>query len=98
VRADAGLFDIAMVNAEDGWAVGTTWARAIATPLLLHWNGATWTPFSTDGHDPLYDIHMTSADDGWITGQLLSGGFWLRYSRAEAVGTVLVPFAAKSSD
>lgn len=60
--SDAALYQITMIDANDGWAVGTA-------GMMLRWDGAQWKV-----HEPsitgetLTSVAMASADMGWAVG------------------------------
>ena len=59
--------------ASDVWAVGTrTVARYVFEPLILHWDGSTWSSVrSAAQHEPSTDLRGVSADssdDVWAVG------------------------------
>jgi len=67
-RAYDGLGGVAAVNADDAWAVGSTYTGT-SGPLVMHWDGSTWhiveLPFTRPG-----DLLAVSAAHGqvWAAG------------------------------
>jgi hypothetical protein len=64
------LTDISPVSATDIWAVGftgelTSWSN---TPLLLHWDGATWSLFPSPNEGRLFAVEALSTDNVWVAG------------------------------
>jgi hypothetical protein len=66
------LGDISMLSPTDGWATGTQQTcgqGAGYTPVLLHYNGTTWTPAQLPSDaTQVTRVVMTSATDGWAIG------------------------------
>jgi len=61
----AHLLAIAMLSADEGWAVGIL-------GTIERWHGGTWTVVPSGTHEELTGIAMRSADDGWIVGGSLA--------------------------
>jgi hypothetical protein len=74
------LFSVFMVNAADGWAVGT---HSTPIPLManatdecaggepatiVHWNGTQWSSVASPTTNNLNSVFMVSAADGWAVG------------------------------
>jgi hypothetical protein len=63
------LSDIYLLNATEGWAVGTSRQSGTDTPLLYRFDGSTWSSFSTPmatGH--LSRVASSSPGVVWATG------------------------------
>jgi hypothetical protein len=67
------LADVDALTSVDAWAVGET-RHGIqrVTPLLMHWDGTSWSIVSgaggvTDGG--LFGVSMVSSDDAWAVGK-----------------------------
>ena len=77
------LNSLYMVSATEGWAVGVD-NDVSNSPILLFWNGLTWSrvfpipspPRTGIGNDDLEDVWMTGSQDGWAVGK---GGLILRF-------------------
>jgi hypothetical protein len=67
--AGEGIGQLFMLSPQDGWAVGSitgpTNTLADARPLLLHFDGARWTPVASASGLPIQTIQLGSATDGW---------------------------------
>jgi len=63
------LFSVAIVSANDVWAVG-------GGGTILHWDGNIWSKVTSPVTTTLRSISMVSADDGWAVGD---GGVILHY-------------------
>jgi hypothetical protein len=64
------LRSVAMVSANDGWAVGFERRASNGAPkgcVILHWNGSGWQSVD-DCTSPMLSVAMVSADDGWVVG------------------------------
>jgi hypothetical protein len=66
---------VAATSASDAWAVGFAASSGgtgeAGNPLILHWNGATWTRVSSNlapGIGNLRGVAATSAGDAWAVG------------------------------
>jgi hypothetical protein len=55
------LFDVFMINADDGWIVG-------GGEMILHWNGSHWTQVPCPAGADLRGVSMRTSDDGWAVG------------------------------
>lgn len=65
------LFDLAVVSANDIWAVGHTYTFSNGQPLILHWNGTAWSNVpapDTGDYGRLYSVDAVSANDVWAIG------------------------------
>lgn len=69
------VYDVAMVSAGDGWAVGHKLSGATMVGQVLHWDGARWNTFSNPA-DELYGVHLLSAADGWSVGEAGAAYRW----------------------
>jgi len=58
------LYDVFMVSASDGWAVGLG-------GTIIRWNGSSWSNVTSPTPYLLESVFMVSASDGWAVG---SGG------------------------
>lgn len=56
------FYDVFMVNANDGWAVGTS-------GRILHYNGSNWSNVSNPATGDLYSVSFNSTTNGVITGK-----------------------------
>jgi photosystem II stability/assembly factor-like uncharacterized protein len=70
VNTSTSFNDIAMVSANEGWAMGTG-------GLIVHYAQGTWSPVSSPTSQTLRSIALISDTDGWAVGD---GGTILRYS------------------
>lgn len=71
------LTSIAVVSATDIWAAGREWiSQSTFVPLLLHFDGTSWTPFlQTKLHfGELFSLFAVTTDDIWAVGTIGSGG------------------------
>ncbi|MEU0560258.1 hypothetical protein [Dactylosporangium sp. NPDC006015] len=60
--------DLDMLSPSDGWAVGKT-ARGTGQPLVLRWQGGSWTSVAAPEIDgSLTAVHAVTADDVWAAG------------------------------
>jgi hypothetical protein len=69
------LNGVSALSASDAWAVGYN----AAGPLIVHWDGTTWSPAGTPGLGGATDatlnaVSMVSPADGWAVGSYLSPG------------------------
>jgi len=55
------LWSVAMVSADEGWAVGEG-------STILHYTGGSWQAISSPTSNWLYSVAMVSADEGWAVG------------------------------
>jgi len=65
------LTSVAMVSADEGWAVGTVPPPAAGGPIkgvLLHYSGGQWRVVSNALAGDLVRVRMRTATDGWILG------------------------------
>ncbi|MBU1488130.1 PKD domain-containing protein, partial [bacterium] len=54
-------YSVSMVSATDGWAVG-------GYGTILHYDGTSWSEFSSPTSNYLVSVTMVSATDGWAVG------------------------------
>jgi hypothetical protein len=75
--ASVYLSDVSMVASDDVWAVGTYyWGEGGQIPVVMHWDGTTWTRLPALFDDGTLDtVTAISADDVWAVG-LYSAGLW----------------------
>jgi hypothetical protein len=72
----AGLNGIAMLSAEEGWAVGSSSSSngALPSAFMLHYRNGMWTRYGGLMRNAVFTrVQMLSPTDGWIGGS--SGGF-----------------------
>jgi hypothetical protein len=65
------LNSVAMVSANDGWAVGGAGGCNSGDPVtgsIMRWDGNTWSLFVILPDRALYSVTMVSANDGWAVG------------------------------
>src|SRR5207249_368737 len=77
---DNVLYDLAVISANDVWAVGFYISDTGAyRALSLHWNGTTWTvvpsPPVGSGSTTLYGVDGVASNDVWAVGYFLSAGY-----------------------
>jgi hypothetical protein len=67
-RVTGALYDIALISASDGWAVGasSSWS------LVEHWNGRRWLRVTVPFEGPLDAVSAVAAKDVWAVGTDLS--------------------------
>jgi hypothetical protein len=66
---DPFLESIAMVSADEGWAVGDGgYAAVVPSAFILHYSGGKWTKFDSLSDAELYAVQMLSPTDGWAIG------------------------------
>ncbi|HEU4782574.1 MAG TPA: hypothetical protein VFS83_04465, partial [Ktedonobacterales bacterium] len=83
VSDSLSIYDISMVSATEGWAVGTatgvpdSQGNAAPTGVILHYAHGTWQLAQTLPKYEFRAISMVSATTGWIGGdmQTMSGGY-----------------------
>lgn len=65
------IYGIAAISASDVWAAGQQ-RNSTTTPLLMHWNGSTWTNIDVPGvgNRALLGISAVSANDIWAAGKI----------------------------
>lgn len=89
--SESELLDVAMVSANEGWAVGysdtpsqylpgggVAFDPSHETVLLMHYLHGVWSQVHLSIHGRLTSISMLSAADGWATG-FGNGGIFLHY-------------------
>src|SRR4030095_9838411 len=73
------LNGVAVVGANDVWAVGQAANGSIYTTLVEHWNGVTWsivpTPNVAGNSNVLEAISVVSANDIWAVGSSTDSRF-----------------------
>jgi hypothetical protein len=66
------LRSVATVSANNAWAVGSTNVGSSTEPLMLHWNGKSWSRVTSPGvlrsAGQLSAITVVSAKDAWAVG------------------------------
>ena len=66
------LRGVAAASAGNAWAVGSAMAGSTSEPLMLHWNGKSWSrvtsPGVLTGAGQLTAISVVSATDAWAVG------------------------------
>jgi hypothetical protein len=65
------LHDIAVVSANDVWAVGAFYETGILRPLIEHWNGITWAVVPNppgSGSTRLVAVAARASNDVWAVG------------------------------
>jgi hypothetical protein len=66
------LHKVAVVSANDVWAVGTYAPNLQTLPLAMHWNGATWSIVPVPAHPTLStvltDVVALASNDVWAVG------------------------------
>ena len=72
---DRVLNSVAMVSANDGWAVGDYCHfidiyHQTVNSVIMHWNGSSWNEISSPDsfNERLNSVAMLSATDGWAVG------------------------------
>jgi hypothetical protein len=71
------LTGIATISATDIWAVGYEWiSQSTWVPLLLHYNGTSWKPFSKVQlqFGLLSSVYARTTNDVWAVGWIGTGG------------------------
>ena len=67
------LHKVAVVSANDVWAVGTYEPNLQSLPLAMHWNGRRWSQFPVPAHPTLStvltDVVALASNDVWAVGQ-----------------------------
>src|SRR6185437_11931477 len=70
--AGDALTGIATTSASNAWAVGQATSDSTASPLILRWNGRTWSPAKIPplgASSGLTGVAATSASNAWAVGQ-----------------------------
>jgi hypothetical protein len=70
---DRVLYDVDMISASVGWAVGyyCYWSGsppASYNSVIMRWNGTSWSYSSGPTYQTLYSVDLISATDGWAVG------------------------------
>jgi hypothetical protein len=68
---ECALYGVAMVAADDGWAVGGAGSGAT---FVAHWDGDAWTPVPSPGPGTLSAVAARAADDVWAVGHRADRG------------------------
>lgn len=69
------LYDIDMITADDGWAVGWAYHDVNAYhSVLIYWDGSNWIEFSTIYDEQLESVDMVTSTDGWAVGSSQMSG------------------------
>lgn len=72
------LQGVAVVSANDVWAVGYTLDGSVYKTLIEHWNGSSWSivssPSPGTGEVRLNDVAAAQGGDVWAVGTYTSGG------------------------
>lgn len=67
------LHKVAVVSANDVWAVGTYTLNLQSLPLAMHWNGRRWSQFPVPAHPTLStvltDVVALASNNVWAVGQ-----------------------------
>ncbi|GIV00725.1 MAG: hypothetical protein KatS3mg014_2340 [Actinomycetota bacterium] len=91
----SALVAIAGTSGSDLWAVGYHRAR----PMILHFDGSTWTPSSSDVRGSVLGVVALAPDDAWIVGeriQRFDGTAWTEVAAPRRPGVTLRAVAAVS--
>ena len=62
------LYDIALLDAGNAWAVGYYASGYTSYPLIEHWDGAAWTVWPAPGTGSLQGIFALGPNDIWAVG------------------------------
>jgi hypothetical protein len=77
------LADVAATSATDAWAVGSASGNASGPPLIVHWNGASWTrerlPATVRG-GYFYSVAATSRTNAWAVGYSFGGPLMVHWN------------------
>jgi len=80
------ISSISASSADDAWAVGQQCnnVRGICNPLILHWNGTTWSkvgvPQLKGLYADLYSVVDISKNDAWAVGSSFEGGLAINWN------------------
>lgn len=73
------LYSVAVVSANDVWAVGWQGINGVAYTLIEHWNGTQWNVVKGSGPGPvsnsLLSVTAVSASDIWAVGYYQSSDY-----------------------
>ena len=79
-----GLTGVAAISPTDAWAVGTYGHQGLMTPagkpLVLHWDGTSWTQATAPffgGFSGLGGVSAVSATNAWAVGSVDSGSHFI---------------------
>src|SRR5262249_46914437 len=95
-----GMTAVSALSSTDAWAVGASTTitgdlNFVTVPLILHWDGATWSQFpsnSSPGDHSLLDVVETSPTDAWAVGPTyLPPGPYVEHWDGTAWSEVSVP-------
>ena len=68
------LHKVAVVSANDVWAIGTYAPNLQSLPLAMHWNGRRWSQIAVPAHPTLStvltDVVALASNDVWAVGQV----------------------------
>jgi hypothetical protein len=69
------LSSVTAPSAGDAWAVGVSVSGSTAQPVILHWDGSSWSPVTVPGTSGFRPglVESSSADDVWVFGYGSSG-------------------------
>jgi S-layer homology domain len=76
---DNELIGLAVVSANDVWAVGSSSDGSVTNVLAVHWDGTAWTVSNLDSsvsHGELLAASALSANDVWAVGYGITGSLW----------------------
>jgi hypothetical protein len=62
------LYDIAVLDANNAWAVGQYSSGSPNHALIEHWDGTTWTMLPVTNTGILYGVYALAPDDIWAMG------------------------------
>jgi hypothetical protein len=101
VTSPAQLAGVAATSASSAWAVGADalTPAGTGTPLILHWNGTTWSPAAlsgVSGPGGLTSVAAASPRDAWAAGTDSSGAVVLHWN-GKKWSTVSFPDQATAS-
>lgn len=86
--SDAALYQITMVDASDGWAVG-------GGGNIFRWDGGAWSRYPTSTDQAVFSIAMVTTSDGWAVGAgglILhwDGSRWSQHESPRRIGICMV--------
>jgi hypothetical protein len=89
------------VSPRDAWAVGDNVSAAgdLIDTVILHWNGARWTPVPAHSRVLLSGVAAVSASDAWAVGRAIlqwNGHTWRTTSHLPATAMLYAIAVAKS--
>src|SRR5262245_41875754 len=70
------LYDVAVISPTDAWAVGTSVAPGLSSPLIEQWDGTAWSLVAgpAAGNSQLYGVDGLSPSDVWAVGYPYESG------------------------